>query len=312
MKARHATAILAASLALTGCKLTLISPEGGSIASGSGNRDCGANTLCNIDIDSAVFSDTFTANPEPGYEFVQWQNGDGFWCAGSTSPTCELTLSGSAAETFAVASFKIIYAMPVYEHVGIDTDNDGVRNELDEDDDNDGLLDGDDPCPLDSDPLCTAGVPITDTLFSGGKEWAVPATLGSFDWAEIDAACPEGTCSGQLGNWNMEGWTWASLEDANDLYNYYIAPVSSQTMGPGPDVYTEDASVSPNAYSAFSASGWPSVIFVWTSTDMDSSNAYITVAAAPPNPFSSGNVFLTNLSESKATQFSGLFFRQAQ
>ena len=38
--------------------------------------------------------------------------------------------------------------MPIYKDVGIDTDGDGVRNALDPDDDNDGVLDTDDAFPL--------------------------------------------------------------------------------------------------------------------------------------------------------------------
>jgi hypothetical protein len=60
--------------------------------------------------------------------------------------------------------------MPIFKDVGIDTDGDGVRNELDEDDDNDGIFDIDDLCPLNPNLNCgindVSGIIPVDTTWT--------------------------------------------------------------------------------------------------------------------------------------------------
>ena len=70
----------------TGCKLTIIANEGGSVASQSGLYDCAKKTICPITITSPSFSETFQAQPEPGYQFVNWQERDWFIGGCSTNP----------------------------------------------------------------------------------------------------------------------------------------------------------------------------------------------------------------------------------
>jgi len=87
--------------------------------------------------------------PKPGYQFVKWHKGSGFLCGDSTNLTCTFTMPADAnLATTVIGVFATGYMMPVYKDVGIDTDGDGLRNELDSDDDNDGVLDVDDPCPI--------------------------------------------------------------------------------------------------------------------------------------------------------------------
>lgn len=64
--------------------------RGGSIRSRSGFYDCAAESTCIIDVeDGPLFSDTFTAIPEPGFVFSGWKTAERHLCGGSTAP-CEL------------------------------------------------------------------------------------------------------------------------------------------------------------------------------------------------------------------------------
>lgn len=81
-------------------------------------------------------------------------------------------------------------------------------------------------------PVFALGAPITDTANGDGKEWAQPDLFTNVSWNSINAVCPRGICSGTLKGYGMTGWTWASVDDLNSLFNTYIYPYS---MGPGPE-----------------------------------------------------------------------------
>ena len=93
---------------------------------------------------------------------------------------------------------------------------------MDEDDDNDGLFDQDDPCPLNANQECVDA--ITDTVLVNGKEWAQPNLFTSITWNEILAACPVGKCidGSILYGHDMTGWTWATPQNMADLFNSLI------------------------------------------------------------------------------------------
>jgi len=93
-----------------------------------------------IPITDTEFSETFTANPAEGYQFVKWANGDGFGCPDSISPICELSFASEALPVGTgaaiVASSSSGYIMPIFEELGTDTgpvdsDGDGVANTVD-------------------------------------------------------------------------------------------------------------------------------------------------------------------------------------
>lgn len=71
-----------------------------------------------------------------------------------------------------------------------------------------------------------------DIIEVAGKEWYQPDLFSGLSWYEISAVCPNGICSGFLNGYKLTGWSWASVKDMNDLFNYYIG---SNLMGPGPD-----------------------------------------------------------------------------
>jgi hypothetical protein len=112
---RNIVAATALGLGLAGCKLAIINPEGGTVYSLSGTRDCTPGKVCTFDVDSTTFSETFTAVPAPGYDFVNWVPGERFICDDSTSPDCTLTLVDDALAQAVVDNPETFYAMPKFE-----------------------------------------------------------------------------------------------------------------------------------------------------------------------------------------------------
>ena len=76
-------------------------------------------------------------------------------------------------------------------------------------------------------------IPLSETVNVNGKLWAQPRLFTYFSWYDVDAICPAetGICgAGSLNGFELEGWTWASVEDMNALFNAYIG--SNVMMGP--------------------------------------------------------------------------------
>ena len=197
----RALAVSALLLLASGCKLILINPEGGLMASTSGTRDCRAPTVCTFEITDATFDETWTAVPDPLWEFVRWSDGTDFVCAGSTNPVCSVSSVGTTGDPLAeaiIASNKSYYMMPVFQ--------------------------------------LAAPQPITQTITLQGIEWAQPSLFTNLTWDEIDAVCPGGVCSGGLNGHLMDGWTFATVDDVNAVFNFYLLAAGSGTMGPGPTV----------------------------------------------------------------------------
>lgn len=211
--------ILLLAFTLTGCKLAVIVSSGGDVTSGSDARNCGGGSFCEFGITDPNFSETFTAVARPGFEFQKWQGGPNFFCGDSTNPVCTLTLPGDDFGNVVVAQFAMGRIMPIFEDVGFDPDGDGVRNELDPDDDNDGILDEYDLCIFNPDPDCGG-----DTTIVQGREWLQPELFSGVTWDDVHSICPLGVCAGVLSNYDLTGWTWASNQDVVDLFEFY-APV---------------------------------------------------------------------------------------
>ena len=143
------TLLVAMAAVITGCKIAVIVPSGGDVESTNPAYNCEEGKLCEFEISTTPFNESFTAIPKAGYEFEKWSDGGSFFCGKSTDSTCTVNIEDNATGALAVALFQSGYVMPIFKDVGIDTDGDGVRNALDEDDDNDGVLDVDDAFPLD-------------------------------------------------------------------------------------------------------------------------------------------------------------------
>lgn len=217
--------ILTAASVLSGCRLEVIVSDGGNVLSQSGLRDCTGASYCINEIDDPYFNDIFTAVANPGYEFVRWQAGGGFFCGNSTNATCSFGLQGGPNADAIVATEVSTYLMPIFEYVGLDTDGDEIDDRKDDDDDNDLTLDADDLCPRDPDPTCGIGVPISnvDIIAVNGKDWAQPDLFEGVTWAQINAVCPEGTCvnGGVLNGHDMTGWRWAHVYEMSVLFDHY-------------------------------------------------------------------------------------------
>jgi hypothetical protein len=253
------TLILSLTLVVTACKIAVMVPTGGNVVSLSGARNCAGPDFCEFEIVSTPFSESFTAHPKPGYEFEKWSDGGKFQCANSTNPTCKINIADDSLGASIVALFDTAYMMPVFKDIGIDTDDDGVRDSLDEDDDNDGIYDLDDQCPLNSDTAC---VLITDTITAKGKEWAQVGLFSELSWYQISAVCPNGVCvdGSALNGYNMSGWKWASTADMVDLLGTEDAVYESSSAAWW--VAFTDLRIGNNEYyqscRCYSASGWNS------------------------------------------------------
>ncbi len=81
---------------LAGCRITISVPEGGAVDSLSGNYSCSANSVCDVDIGSPAFDETFVAVPEQGYVFSGWRNAAGNLCPGDVTD-CQYSMLPYAA-----------------------------------------------------------------------------------------------------------------------------------------------------------------------------------------------------------------------
>jgi hypothetical protein len=177
---------------------------------------CLEGTICMVEVNDTNFSASFTAVPNPGWHFVKWNKGWGLLCGDSTNPTCVVSTVGTAGNT----SIEAIIA------------SDKTFSIM---------------------PVFEIGL---DTVTVAGKEWAQVDLFTNLSWNQINAVCPEGVCTGILNGYDMTGLTWASIDDINALFNYYIG---SDILGPGPDIYHEfDSEWAP----AFFGDGWRSLDFV--------------------------------------------------
>jgi hypothetical protein len=187
---------------VAGCKIAVMVVEGGAVETGDwfDPASCAEGAICIHPVNNTNYSETFSAIPNPGWRFVKWNAGDDFLCADSTSPICAVTnidLAGNPVIEAVVASPKTFYLMPLF-------------------------------LPL---------TEIDKTVTMNGKEWAPLNSFGNLSWDEIDAVCPAtngGHClvGAKLMEYDMTGWTWASVDDVNALFNAYLG---SGAMGPGPD-----------------------------------------------------------------------------
>lgn len=188
---------------MASCKLAVIVVEGGQVRS-TGSGTCLAGSICIVDVTDPGFSESFTAVPGTGWYFQKWNSGGGFFCGGQTSATCQLSFQ-DYEETKAVAD--MVASSELFY-------------------------------------LMPVFKPwYQDIITVNGNEWLQPAYFIDVTRKEINAVCPEGICAGKLNGYDMTGWTWASVEDVNALFNYYIADQPfdycgrdvSKVFGPGPD-----------------------------------------------------------------------------
>lgn len=114
-----------------------------------------------------------------------------------------------------------------------------------DDSDGDGVFDASDDCPPDPDNRC---IVAGDIVTVNAKEWAQPDLFAGLSWYEINQRCPieeGGVCKktfyeeDRLHGYDMEGWVWASMDDVNRLFNYFLAGagISGDDLLSGKDYY---------------------------------------------------------------------------
>lgn len=71
---------------------------------------------------------------------------------------------------------------------------------------------------------------VADGVIVGDREWRQPIDTSGFQWSQVASVCSAttGACAGSLGGVSFDGWTWASSEDVQDLFEQLIQPDSVQ------------------------------------------------------------------------------------
>jgi hypothetical protein len=267
--------ILFIGTVMTGCKFALMVTADGDVSSSSGTRDCAGGTICEFEITDTDFSDTFTATAREGYVFSKWQAGDGYLCANSPNAVCAVSnvpAAGIPVVDVLILSGTYFYARPVFTFVGLDTDGDGVKNHLDEDDDNDGVLDPDDNCPLDGPNVDGFGCPfLSKTVFVTSESYT--GNLGGL--AGADQKCNDLAAAASLAG-DYKAWLSDSSESPNTRFTQFPGPYK---MVNGTVIASDFADVVDGALNTVidrdehgaPLSSFTSFPFVWTSTKPDGS-----------------------------------------
>ncbi|MCB1695032.1 MAG: hypothetical protein KDI34_02295 [Halioglobus sp.] len=108
-----------ALLVVTSCKIRIIVPEGGGVATSSGAYSCTSGKTCDIDVVDFFFDQTFIAKPATGYIFKYWKKGDRRFCGGASKP-CRLfttAFTGDWVEPILewLETDEVFYLQPVFE-----------------------------------------------------------------------------------------------------------------------------------------------------------------------------------------------------
>lgn len=149
-----------------------------------------------------------------------------------------------------------------------------------------------------------------------GKEWLQPADFSLLTWFEINAVCPEGVCNGELNGIDVTGYTWASVDDVNALFNSYGV---SPPMGPGPDIrlewpstwaplYFEDFLPMTDNSLVFDNSGWTRSEVLNNPSDAYSASVQYSTIPEETDAFNTGSV---GPKTAEALNFGAYFWRPA-
>ncbi|MEH6519427.1 MAG: c-type cytochrome [Halioglobus sp.] len=112
--------IILAVVFITACKVRIVVPEEGSVASESGAYVCPAGATCTIDVVDIFFNETFVAKPKSGYKFTNWKKRKGALCKGKKPKPCTLLTDFYAEYPALMAlleSDTVFYLEPNFERV---------------------------------------------------------------------------------------------------------------------------------------------------------------------------------------------------
>ena len=112
-----------------------------------------------------------------------------------------------------------------------------------------------------------------------GQDWLQPIDFINLSWSEISTVCDPttGACNGTLNGNDVTGWTWAGVDDLNNLFNFFIKSALNP-MGPGPSVYIGLPSEATTFFADFTPTFDDSRITVVWGTSRD-------IHAAPGYPY---------------------------
>jgi hypothetical protein len=159
----------------------------------------------------------------------------------------------------------------------------------------------------------------SNTVIRGNREWLQPAAFTNLSWNDISAVCPAGECSGNLNGIDLNGWTWASVDQVNALFNSYLADAGvsgSDLLGPGADSYTEASSTWGAAFNGDFEDTKPDVGAVvweaWTSSAPSSGNGSIANIIDFDDPLEADLISTTGQNQNNASRetLGGWFFRE--
>ena len=85
--------VLLGVLCLSGCRIEVTAPPNGDVATHSGSVFCEGGSRCMIEVTDTSFDETFSAYPDPGFQFIGWKKQWRGLCGGSLAP-CYLSTSG--------------------------------------------------------------------------------------------------------------------------------------------------------------------------------------------------------------------------
>jgi hypothetical protein len=103
-------------LAVSACKVRIIVPPEGTVASQSGAYFCAAGATCDIEVNDVFFNEKFIATPADGYDFVEWKEQKGGLCLGVTG-SCDLStafLAGKPKLMAILESDRVFTIEPVF------------------------------------------------------------------------------------------------------------------------------------------------------------------------------------------------------
>jgi arylsulfatase A len=135
----------------------------GDVTSASGNRNCSlenyqaGDDVCSKNYAIGAYVETYYATPRAGWTFDHWAT----YCASATPPNyedCSFNIPADDVRGYwgeTVPPLKAVFRL----YNPVDTDGDGTPDNVDTDDDNDGILDVDDACSLNANLSCGTGIP---------------------------------------------------------------------------------------------------------------------------------------------------------
>ena len=120
---------------------------------------------------------------------------------------------------------------------------------------------------------------MADPVVVDDREWFQPADVTGFSWNEFNAICSP-VCSGMPGGTgpDISGYTWASVDDVNALFHYFIGTAADFGPHSHLEVNSTWAPIFINDFVPFSFFGGSlDVVTGWVRTLRDPDFAYIPV-----------------------------------